>query len=107
MTETICTICGRTLAPDCCMTICEVPSGMTVGRLMESIEDLPADTPIRIATGRGGPQLFTFGDAVLIDDDDGVPTAYIPELDAVGVASIRIATVLNWAGIDRGLRERP
>jgi len=76
---------------------------LNVGALIELLEDLPANTPLRIANATSLPFECTLGEPVIVDLDDGTTVVYLTEHTRIGRLPGRAATALRWADEDRGM----
>jgi hypothetical protein len=75
---------------------------LTVGSLIEALDDLPHDTPLRLAAGRNWPSEYTIGDPVVVAAN-GVIAVYLPEQHQIGYLPSQAAVALRWADEDRGM----
>jgi hypothetical protein len=75
---------------------------LTVGALIDALDGLPHDTPLRLATGRNWPFEYTIGEPVIVATD-GLVAVYLPEQHQVGYLPYRAAVALRWADEDRGM----
>jgi hypothetical protein len=78
-------------------------SFLTVEALIEALEDLPANTPLRIATQKSWPFEYSVGDPILVDLRDGTTAVYLPELEQIGPLPASAAIALRWADEDKGI----
>lgn len=68
---------------------------LTIGQLLELIEGLPDDTPLRLATQPAWPFEFICGEPVVVSTEDG-PVVYLPEAKQLGYLSGDVTHELGW-----------
>ena len=82
----------------------------TVGWLLEYIEDIPVDTPIRLVRlpvgDKPGGQ-YAIGVPTAAESADGVMRAYIPEAERLDDLTSHIGVALRWADEDLGFVVSP
>ena len=68
---------------------------LTIGQLLELIEGLPEDTPLRMAQQPAWPFEYLVGEPVIVATEDG-PVVYLPEAGQTGYLSGEVAHELGW-----------
>lgn len=68
---------------------------LTVRDLLDLLEGLPEDTPVRMAQQPAWPFEYTIGDPICADTEDG-PVVYLPEAAQTRYLPGEIADELGW-----------
>lgn len=68
---------------------------LTIGLLLELIEDLPDNTPLRMAQQPAWPFEYAIGEPVIVDTEDG-PVVYLPEAAQTRYLPGDVAVELGW-----------
>lgn len=69
---------------------------LTVADLLEMIEDLPPDTPVRMAQQPWWPFEYTIGDPVLVETAEDGPVLYLPERQQTRYLPGEVSAELGW-----------
>ncbi len=70
---------------------------LTLGTLLELVEGLDHDIPVRLAIQPAWPFEYTVGEPVVVDTEDG-PVVYLPERTQTGYLGGHVAAELGWDG---------
>ena len=72
-----------------------IHDGLTLGMLIEMLEDYDIDTPVRLAMQPAYPMEYTINDAIEVEVD-GTPIVYLSEQSQIGYLPEEAQDALNW-----------
>jgi hypothetical protein len=69
---------------------------LTIAELLELIEGMPGDTPVRMAQQPSWPFEYSIGDPVIVETEDG-PVLYLPERQQTRYLPAEVSVELGWS----------
>lgn len=69
---------------------------LTVANLLEMLEDLPPETPVRMAQQPSWPFEYSIAEPVLVETEEDGPVLYLPERQQTRYLPGEVSAELGW-----------